>query len=115
MLVGNLDVRRDFLDVRDVIAAYLALLDAAPRLPMRFTCNIASGSARPLRDHVETLRTLAAVPFEITVDPDRLRPVDVPTTYASPALLTAATGWAPAIPIATTLADLLAAARTRVA
>ena len=45
--VGNLDVARDFLDVRDVVAAYCALIEAAPRLPMRFTCNVATGRRPP--------------------------------------------------------------------
>ena len=111
MMAGNLDVRRDFLNVRDVVGAYLALLDAAPTLPTRFTCNIASGRAQPLRAYAEILQGMAKIPFEIVVDPTRLRPVDVSTAYADPALLRAATGWAPTIAIEETLAELLAAAR----
>jgi len=76
--VGNLDVAREILDVRDVVEAYLTLVDTAPRLPSRFTCNIATGNARPLRERVELLREMASVEFEIAVDPARLRPVDVP-------------------------------------
>lgn len=109
--VGNLDVAREFLDVRDVIEAYLDLVEAAERLPARFTCVIASGAARPLRERVEALRALATVAFEVAVDPARLRPVDVPVAAGDSALLRAVTGWAPKIPIETTLRDLLDAAR----
>ena len=111
--VGNLDVAREFLDVRDVIEAYLGLAEAAERLPARFTCVIASGEARPLRERVEAMRALATVAFEISVDPERLRPVDVPLAAGNPSLLRAVTGWTPKIPIETTLRDLLDAARAK--
>ena len=58
-----------------------------------------------------TMRALAKVDFEIAVDPARVRPVDVPVAAGNPALLRAITGWAPKIPIETTLRDLLDAAR----
>ena len=112
--VGNLDVAREFLDVRDVVDAYIKLIEAAPRLPPRFTCNIASGDARPLRQRVETLRGLARVAFDIVVDPARLRPIDLPVAAGEAALLRATTGWAPRFDMDTTLADLLAAARADV-
>ena len=111
--VGNLDAWRDFLDVRDVAAAYVALLAAMPRLPPRFTCNIATGTARPLRGMLETLRRLARAPFAVEVDPARLRPSDIPFAAGRPDRLQAATGWAPAVSLDATLAALLEDARRR--
>ena len=113
LAVGNLDVQREVLDVRDVAAAYVALIAAMPRLPARFTCNIASGRARPLRELVDILRDSSRVPFEIVVDPARVRPVDVPLASGSTARLHAATGWAPTISIKQTITDLLDHARTQ--
>ena len=112
--VGNLDVRRDFLDVRDVASAYVGLLTVAPHLPARFTCNIASGSARPLREVLDILCKLARVPFLVQVDPARQRPSDVPVAAGRSDRLRAATGWAPAIALEETLDSLLADARRRV-
>ena len=115
MNVGNIDVRRDILDVRDVVDAYVALLDAAADLPNRFTCNIARGEARPLREHVESLRDMSHVPFEIVVDPARQRPVDVPVAQGDAALLRKMTRWTPKVTMPETLRDLLAAARETLA
>lgn len=115
MNVGNIDVARDFLDVRDVVAAYLALLAAAPNLPAQFTCNIASGRALKLRALVEMLRARSRVAFDVVVDPARLRPSDVPVAFGSSRRLNAATGWSPAHAIETTLGDLLEHARRALA
>lgn len=114
LMVGNIDVRRHILDVRDVVAAYVALLEASPSLPSRLTCNVASDEACPLRIHVETLQALSRVPFEIEVDPARLRRADVPVAEGDSALLRGLTGWAPRHEPGDTLRDLLAAARQRV-
>jgi len=111
MRVGDIDVQRDFLDVRDVVSAYLALLAAASTLPQRFICNIASGRPLPLRRLAEQLQAMARRPFEIVVDPARLRPTSLPLAYADPERLVEMTGWAPKIPLETTLAELLEAAR----
>lgn len=113
MRVGNLESVRDFLDVRDVVAAYMALLEAASRLPRRFIVNVASGTPYSLRAMLDILREHAHCPFDLEVDPTRLRPSDVPIAYGDPALLRATTGWAPKIPVEAMLADLLSAARTR--
>jgi GDP-4-dehydro-6-deoxy-D-mannose reductase len=112
MKVGNLDVRRDVLDVRDVVGALVALLDKAPTLPSRFTVNIASGTTRPVRDLVDMLRALSSVPVEIEVDASRLRPFDLPVTCGEAGLMKAAIGWTPSRSIEETLADLLSASRT---
>ena len=111
MKVGNLDVRRDVLDVRDVADAYMALLETSPTLPSRFTVNISSGTTRPIRALLEILRGLSTVPFEIEIDKSRLRPFDMPVTCGQAGLLKAATGWTPCRPIEETLADLLTSAR----
>ncbi len=111
LAVGNLSAARDFLNVRDVVDAYLALLAAAETLPGRFVVNIASGRTRVLGDLLESLRSMATVPFEIAVDPARLRRVDVPVACGDAALMRAVTGWSPRIEIEATLLELLEAAR----
>ena len=112
--VGNLDAVRDFLDVRDVCNAYLAVLGAAPQLPKlradgaEFSVfNIASGEPRRIGDCVEILRRLARTPFEVAVDPARLRPGETPVAVGSSARLEALTGWRPRVPMEQTLGEML--------
>lgn len=102
--VGNLDVRRDFLDVRDVCNAYAALLDAGVAGE---TYNVCSGTSYRIRDLLDRLCELAAVDVEIEVDPDRLRPVDMPELRGDAGKLVTATGWKPAHPMDDTLQSLL--------
>ena len=111
--VGNLEAYREFLDVHDVVAAYIALLSDAERLPQRFTCNIATGVAQPIRHVLEALQRLALAPFAIEIDPARLRAADIPFAAGCADRLRAATGWEPAIPLEETLAALLDDARAR--
>ena len=102
--VGNLDVRRDFLDVRDVCAAYSALLErGAPGE----TYNVCSGTAPTVRDLLDRLVELAGVEVSIEVDPDRLRPADTPELRGDPSKIRDATGWKPAIGMEETLQSLL--------
>jgi GDP-4-dehydro-6-deoxy-D-mannose reductase len=102
--VGNLDVVRDFTDVRDVVRAYrlLATLGAAGEV-----YNLGSGRGTKLADALATLTSLARVPIEVHVDPARVRPVDQPLLVADATKLRAATGWEPRYTIAQTLADML--------
>ncbi|MFO0959740.1 MAG: GDP-mannose 4,6-dehydratase [Isosphaeraceae bacterium] len=106
--VGNLDVIRDFTDVRDIARAYrlMALKGRAGEV-----YNVGTGLDRKLSDLLEILRGLARVPIEVRVDPARLRPVDQPRLLADAAKLRAETGWAPLYPIERTLADMLGDAR----
>jgi GDP-4-dehydro-6-deoxy-D-mannose reductase len=111
--VGNLDAARDFLDVRDVVDAYLALLAAAPTLPARSTFNIASGQPQTIASMLDRLLALSDTPIEVERDPARLRPSDVPSTRIDAARLREATGWKPTRAIDAMIADLLASHRER--
>ena len=110
--VGDLSAQRDITDVRDVVRAYRALLD--PSVPAE-AYNVASGSVVSMREIVEKLVAMAQVPIEIEVDPARSRPTDLPVVCGDASKLTAATGWAPRIPLDQTLADALEHARAAVA
>lgn len=109
--VGNLDARRDLTDVRDVVAAYLRIMDDAAA---GSAWNVCSGTANRIGDLLDTLLSLATVPITTSTDPDRMRPSDTPLLLGSHARLTAALGWTPTIPIEVTLADTLAWWRTEV-
>jgi GDP-4-dehydro-6-deoxy-D-mannose reductase len=103
--VGNLDARRDLTDVRDVVTAYLRIMDEASS---GSAWNVCSGTANRIGDLLATLLSLATVPITISTDPERMRPSDTPLLLGSHARLTAALGWTPTIPIEATLADTLA-------
>lgn len=102
--VGNLSARRDITDVRDVAAAYEALLT---RGVPGAAYNVGSGRSHEIRAILDQLVALSTVPIRVEVDPARLRPVDVPDVVCDNHALKHATGWSPAIPLATTLRDML--------
>lgn len=106
---GNLESIRDFLDVRDVVAAYLALLDRAVA-PGAY--NVASGEGLRIGALLERLMQIAGVHAELRVEPARLRPADRSVGDAS--RLRSATGWAPRIALERTLASLVEDWRARV-
>jgi GDP-4-dehydro-6-deoxy-D-mannose reductase len=107
--VGNLASVRDFLDVDDVVEAYVRLLD--PRVP-RGAYNVASGVGRSIAELLDILIESAAVRPRIEVDAARWRADRA--SVGDPARLRRATGWQPAIPFETTLARLLDDWRKRV-
>jgi GDP-4-dehydro-6-deoxy-D-mannose reductase len=106
--VGDLTARRDITDVRDVCRAYTLLID--PSVPTG-TYNVSRGRAVEMREVLETLVGLSAVPLEIEPDPERMRPSELPVVCGDASRLRAATGWTPRIPLEQTLADMLEAAR----
>ena len=102
--VGNLEPVRDFLDVRDVAAAYLALLaKAAPGE----TYNVGSGRGVTLEALFRTLAGIVGVDAIPEPDPELTRPADLPYLVGDAAKLRAATGWASAIPLEQTLRELV--------
>ncbi len=106
--VGRLDPERDFLDVRDVCAAYIACLTRADHIAPGTILNIASGQRRQIGSILTTLLTLANTTATIESEPSRLRPNDIPTACGNPAAATATLHWQPSIPWDQTLRDVLA-------
>ncbi len=108
--VGNLDVTRDFSDVRDVVRAYVL---AWERAETGEAYNVCSGIGRTTRQIFDTLVQLSGVRATAVVTPQRQRPVEVPRLVGSAAKLHAVTGWSPAISWEQTLRDLLGDWRQR--
>ncbi|MGE5755446.1 MAG: GDP-mannose 4,6-dehydratase, partial [Planctomycetaceae bacterium] len=102
--VGNLDVVRDFTDVRDVVRGYRLL---AERGVAGEIYNLGSGQGVKLADALDTLTVQADAPVDVCVDPARVRPVDQPLLVADATKLRRATVWEPRFSIAQTLADML--------
>ena len=109
--VGNLEARRDFLDVRDVVRAYVVLLEHGRAAEVY---NVCSGQAHRLRDVVDAMVGMTDAEIRVEVDPERVRPVDVPLLQGDASRLRAL-GWSPRITLDETLGDLLHAEEARVA
>ncbi len=110
LMVGNLEAQRDFLDVRDVCDAYLALVRWAPA-GGRETVNVASGKAHRMRHLLDELCAQSSATFEVLNDPARMRPSEIECSIGRPDKIMYATGWRPKIPISATLRDVLQAQR----
>jgi GDP-4-dehydro-6-deoxy-D-mannose reductase len=114
MKVGNLDAQRDFLDVRDVIDAYMSLLHFSMHIPVRAVFNIATGKAHRIGDLLEMMRQRARKPFAIDMDPSRLRAAEIPLVTGTSERLTALTGWLPKRRIEDLIEAIMDDARVRV-
>lgn len=102
--VGNLSAKRDFSDVRDVVRAYTLLIEKGNAGE---TYNVGSGKAVAVQEILNKILSFATVPVRIEVDPNKLRPVDVPVIEADTAKLRACTGWSPEISLETTIQETL--------
>jgi len=109
--VGNLESKRDYTDVRDMVEGYwLALEKGVPGE----VYNICSGQAWSIRQILDMLLGMSTVLVKVEEDPDRLRPSDVPHLVGDSSKFRQVTGWRPKIPIEETLRDLLDYWRMRV-
>jgi GDP-4-dehydro-6-deoxy-D-mannose reductase len=102
--VGNLDARRDFTDVRDMVRAYWLALEKGVAGEVY---NIASGKAWRIGDVLDLLLGMTKTKIEVRQDPARLRPSDVPVLLGDTTRFREATGWTTTIPFERTLADML--------
>ncbi len=112
--VGALDPARDFLDIRDICAAYTACAARDADLPADLILNIASGSAVKIGEILQKLLGLATIPIAVVQDPARLRPTEIMHAAGNAARAHALLGWQPAISLDETLASVLAYARAAI-
>jgi len=101
--VGDVDTRRDFVDVRDVAGALAALME---RGQPGEAYNVASGKDVSIREVIEQIIQLSGVEAALEVDTSRLRKTDVPCVRADISAIEAATSWRPAIDLAASLKDM---------
>ena len=109
--VGALTPERDFLDVRDVCAAYVACVEQVDAIPNNQIINIASGRAVRIGLILETLLAAARCPIAVEEDPAKLRPVEITRAVGDAGYAQRVLGWQPRIALAETLQTVLAAAR----
>lgn len=102
--VGNLNARRDFTDVRDVVAAYCLLIEKGERGE---TYNVGSGHAIAISKILEMIVSQSKSQIKIEVDSAKLRPVDVPIIEADTTKLVKCTGWKQTIPLEQTIRETL--------
>ena len=110
--VGNLQAKRDFTDVRDMVRGYMLALEKGESGEVYNICSGDSWSIQAVLDH---LLSRSNVEVRIETDPTRMRPSDVPVLDGSYAKFKEATGWQPRIPFEQTLDDLLEYWRRRLA
>lgn len=106
--VGDLSAERDFLDVRDVVDAYRALMKEGQPGEIY---NVCSGSSLTIREGLEILVRNASCDITVKKDPARCRPSDIPFLVGDNTKLKRDTGWEPQVEFEQTLADVLAASR----
>jgi GDP-4-dehydro-6-deoxy-D-mannose reductase len=110
--VGDLEARRDFTDVRDIVRAYVLLLEHGERGQ---AYNVGAGRPIPVRALLDGLLAQTRADIRVEVDPGLLRPAETALCFGDPARLRACTGWAPRIPLDQSLRDLLDYERARLA
>src|SRR3989344_295793 len=102
--VGNLEAWRDFTDVRDMVRAYLLVLEKGE---FGQVYNLGSGRAVKIGDILEILLSFTKVKIEVKVDKSRLRSADIKKIYCDFSKFKKQTGWQPKIPLQTTLFDTI--------
>jgi len=111
MRVGNLAAKRDFTDVRDVVKAYVKLIGVGETGE---TYNVGSGNAMAIQDILNLIISKSEADIKVEIDPNKLRPVDVPIIEADISKIRDLTGWKPEIPLEQTIQETLDYWRARV-
>ncbi|OGS20618.1 MAG: GDP-mannose 4,6-dehydratase [Elusimicrobia bacterium RIFOXYA2_FULL_40_6] len=109
--VGNLEAKRDFTDVRDIVRAYWL---ATEKCTPGDVYNICSGKAYRIQEMLDMLLSYSKVKVTVKQDPNRMRPSDVEILLGDNTKFCKQTGWKPEIPFEKTLKDLLDYWRDRV-
>jgi GDP-4-dehydro-6-deoxy-D-mannose reductase len=104
IFVGNIDAKRDFTDVRDIVAAYSMILEKGT---IGDVYNIGSGTSYKIADILDTLLSLSTKQIDVKVDEQLLRPSDTPELVCDNSKLVQKTGWKPKYTISDTLKSIL--------
>lgn len=102
--VGNLEVKRDFGDVRDVVKAYFLLMKKGKRGE---TYNVCSEKAVSLQKILDILLSYSHLEIAVQADAAKFRRADIPFLVGSSEKIRKDTSWKPEIPLEKTLRDLL--------
>lgn len=102
--VGNLKAKRDFTDVRDVVAAYECLVRQGKSGE---TYNVGSGMAYPIEEILDKIIEISGQKIKVEVEKERLRPIDVPLIVADITKITEQTDWKQKISLEQTLKDTI--------
>lgn len=105
LTVGNLDARRDFTDVRDIVVGYRALVEGARPGEIY---NLCSGRDVSLAEVLALLQELAGTDLQLVTDPELLRPVDTPVLRGSAEKIQASVAWQPRLDLESSLRDVIA-------
>jgi GDP-4-dehydro-6-deoxy-D-mannose reductase len=111
IMVGNLEAERDFMDVRDTVSAYRMIMEKGAA---GAAYNVCSGKALPVSQILDKLLEISGAEITVEHDEGRQRPSDIPLLLGDNSKLRDETGWAPVIPLETTLRDTLEYWRDRV-
>ena len=107
LLVGNLDAQRDFLNVVDVVSAYVLALENMDSLPPGLALNVCSGVPRRISDVLNCLLGLSQIDIQVRLDPLRMRPSDIPVAVGDCSALVNRINWSPKVTFKQTLQNIL--------
>ncbi len=102
--VGNLEAKRDFTDVRDMVRVYHLLMHHGESGE---AYNIGSGEAHSIQELLDILLTYTDAKIEVRPDPERVRPIEVPILVCGTGKVRETTGWKPTYTFEQTLLDIL--------
>ena len=110
VMTGNLDVRRDFSDVRDIVSAYSLAIE---KCRIGEVYNICSGNAFSVKEILDILAGMSDAEIEVKQDKGKIRKRDIPIMIGDNTKFCSETGWKAKIPLKQTLRDLLDYWRTQ--
>ena len=104
MKVGNLDAKKDFTDVRDVVLAYKLLMEKGE---FGEVYNIGSGKSHAISEILEILLSFSTEKISVEKDPALMRKNEILDLYCDPSKIERLTGWKATIPLEKSLKDAL--------
>jgi GDP-4-dehydro-6-deoxy-D-mannose reductase len=102
--LGNVDVKREFMNIADIIAAYILALEKG--VPGEIY-NISSGQGYSISEVVGIFTKLSKKSFDLKVNPTKIRKNDIPVLLGNGRKFSKLTGWSPKVKIEKTIEDLL--------